>query len=92
MILNAFLFVSFFRGLEFWELKFRSRSFLYRQVLFGAAFSAHFASKDQSAAVTITIDRFSDVASLCCLCHRDGVTAACHTQGRAIGKLRFCVL
>lgn len=64
MILNAFFFVSFFRGLEFWELKFRSRSFLYRQVLFGAAFSAHFASKDQSAAVTITVDGFSDVASL----------------------------
>lgn len=65
MILNAFFFVPFFRGLEFWELKFRSRSFLYRQVRFGAAFGAHFASKDQSAAVTITTDRFGDVASLC---------------------------
>lgn len=29
-----FLFVPFCRGLEFWELRFRSRSFLYRQVLF----------------------------------------------------------
>lgn len=65
MILNTFFFfVPFFRGLEFWELKFRGRSFVYRQVLFGAVFSTHFTSKNRRAAITTTIDRFSNVASL----------------------------
>jgi len=92
VILNAF-FVPFLRGLQFLEVKFRSRSFLYRQVLFGGVFSIRFASRNQSVAVTITIDQFSNVVSLCsAISVTELVEHLCDTRGPSIREVRFCIL